>query len=231
MTTTYTSEPDDNMLVDYLAHVPAFGGLQVGHLSELAALAVRRCFEANVMLFAESDPSAGLWVIDEGNVKISRISPDGHEHILRLCGPGDSFNDISALDGETNAATATTLSECTIWVIPSDLLLGAVQNDPSLAQALLSVLTGRVRMLVQRIEELTLYAVPARLARFLIAQGNEPSLSGSGITRAAIAAHLATTPETVSRVLRTLEESGAVRVDRHRIMIVDEEILREIAML
>jgi len=231
MTTSYTSEPDSSLLTEYLARVPAFGGLGVRHLADLAALAIRREFSANVTLFLEHEPSAGLWVLDSGNVKISRISVDGREHILRLCGPGDSFNDISALDGGENAATATTLSECIAWIVPSDALIDAVQADTSLSNALIGVLTRRVRMLVQRIEELTLYSVPARLARFLIAQGDDPSLSGSGITRAAIAAHLATTPETVSRVLHSFEESGAIRVDRHRILIVNEEILRELAML
>ena len=55
--------------------------------------------------------------------------------------------------------------------------------------------------------------------------------SESGVTRAAIAAHLATSPETISRSLRALEEAGAIRFDRHRIIIVDSDLLQSIALL
>jgi CRP-like cAMP-binding protein len=76
-----------------------------------------------------------------------------------------------------------------------------------------------------------LYSVPARLARFLLSQSEAPALEGPGITRTAIASHLATTPETISRTLRMLEDAGAIRFDRHQILIVNEALLRDLAML
>ena len=88
-----------------------------------------------------------------------------------------------------------------------------------------------MRGLVHRIEDLTLYGVVVRLARFLLQQAEDPALSAPGVTRAAIAAYLATTPETISRALRTLEDSGAIRFDRHRIIIVREDLLRDLAAL
>jgi len=65
----------------------------------------------------------------------------------------------------------------------------------------------------------------------LLAQAENPSLSGPGVTRAAIAAHLATTPETISRALAKLQEAGAIRFDRHRIIITNGELLRSMAVL
>ena len=49
--------------------------------------------------------------------------------------------------------------------------------------------------------------------------------------RAAIAGHLNTTPETISRVLVKLQDAGAIRFDRHRILITDRDLLRSIAEL
>ena len=47
----------------------------------------------------------------------------------------------------------------------------------------------------------------------------------------AIAAHINTTPQTLSVALRELEQSGAIRFDRQNVHIVREETLRSIAML
>jgi CRP-like cAMP-binding protein len=76
-----------------------------------------------------------------------------------------------------------------------------------------------------------MYSVTVRLARFLLLQSEDPSLSGPGVTRTTIAAHLATTPQTISVALRELESTGAIEFDRHRIVILDETLLRDIALL
>lgn len=213
-----------------LGHHPYFQNLAPQSLARLAAVAVPRAAGAGEVLFLEGDPSAGLWVLEQGQVKVYKLSAEGREHILHLIGPGESFNDIPALDGGPNAASAAALSEIAAWVIGSEVLREAIRRDPALAQAAIDALTARVRMLVQQIEDLALYPVQARLARFLLSRLEDPAAEHPGVTRAAIAAHLATTPETVSRMLRALEQAGAIRFDRHRIVIVNVPLLRALAL-
>ncbi|MEL6406987.1 MAG: helix-turn-helix domain-containing protein [Chloroflexota bacterium] len=88
----------------------------------------------------------------------------------------------------------------------------------------------RVHSLVGQIEDLALYSVIVRLARFLIKQVDDPSLSGDGVTRKIIAAHLNTTPLTISVALRELATARAIEFDRHQVMIVDEIKLQAIAL-
>lgn len=215
----------------FLRRLPYFAGLADPHLAALARQAARRRFESGESVFFEGEPSAGLWIIEEGRVKVFRLSPEGREHIMHLLGPGDAFNDIAAIDGKPNPVSAAALSRAAMWALPHSALAHAIRAYPELAQAVIGLLTGRVRTLVQQIEDLALCSVTARLARFLLSQSENASLSGPGITRATMAAHLATTPETVSRALRTLEESGTIHFERHRIVIVKADLLREMAML
>jgi CRP/FNR family transcriptional regulator len=215
-------------LIDRLAELPYFGALNADRLAALAGYAICRRFESQETIFGWGEPSAGLWIIEAGRVKISRVSADGREHILRLAGPGDSFNEIPALDGGPNPANATALSQVVAWTLPSGVLLGELRADNELALTVIGVLVKRMRDLVQQIEDLALCSVTARLARFLLRQLD--GTAGPGVTRATIAAHLATTPETVSRALRTLEEIGAIRFDRQEILIVRVDLLRSVAM-
>ena len=65
--------------------------------------------------------------------------------------------------------------------------------------------------------------------RFLLKQLDDPILSSSNITRATIASHLATTPESISRSLRALENLGAIRADRQAVIVLKENVLRAVA--
>lgn len=214
-----------------LALHPFFEALPPDAIEALAACASSRAFTAGQTLLLEGDPSAGLWLIEKGSVKVYKVNPEGDELILLLLGPGQSFNEIPALDGGPNPANAAAISDSTCWLLPGQAVQDALRQYPDLALSIIGKLTARVRTLVNRLEDLTLYSVASRLARFLIQQSDDPALQATGVTRAAIAAHLATTPETISRILRSFEEAGAIRFDRHRIVIVDPAALRMIAML
>lgn len=215
----------------FLQKQPYFATLPAERLRPLAQQAVQRRLAAEEIIFLEGEASAGLWLIERGRVKAYKMTAEGREHVLHLLGPGDTFNDIPALDGAPNAASTMALTDVLAWVIPTKVLQAALQQDHELALAVLRGLTKRIRNLVVQLEDLALRSVTARLARFLLEQAENPSLSGPAITRALIATHLATSPETVSRALHTLEETGALSFDRHRIVIHKPELLKEIAML
>ncbi len=216
-------------LADHLGALPYFEGCAQATLDLLIQQVVKRHFAAGEAIFHEGDPALGLWLIEQGSVKIFKVSLDGVEHILHLLGEGNTFNDIAAFDGGANPAHAAALSETSVWLISLASLDAALKADPVLARRVIRLLALRMRGLVHRFEDLTLYGAVVRLARFLLQQADNPALSAPGVTRATIAAYLATTPETISRALRTLEDSGAIRFDRHRIVIVREDLLRDLA--
>lgn len=216
----------------YIGSISYFDGIVEDELTYVARHSVVRTFAAGETIFLEDEPATGLWVVESGHVKIYKLSPDGGEHILHLRGPGKTFNDIAALDGGQNPANAAALSEQTrVWLIPADVIVYVLSHNARVALNVIRLLAVRVRSLVGQIEDLALYSVIARLARFLLKQASDASLSGPGVTRTAIAAHINTTPQTISNVLHTLADAGAIRFDRQHVNIIDEEILRSIAML
>jgi CRP-like cAMP-binding protein len=217
--------------VDYLRSLVYFDQLDSPAVEQLAGQLVRRTYPAGALIFMEGELASGMWMIEAGRVKVYKLSPEGGEHVLHLLGEGDTFNDIAALDRGRNPANAAALGDLVVWFLPSDALEAAILADQNLALRVIRVLAARVRFLVGQIESLALYSVVVRLARFLIDQAENPSLSGPGVTRIAIAAHLATTPQTISNALRALEDAGAIQFDRHQIVIVDEGLLRSIALL
>jgi CRP/FNR family transcriptional regulator len=218
-------------LAGFLRSQPYFESLADEHLRWLAEQCQRYTYAANETIFLEGDAALGMWLIEAGRVKIFKINPEGEEHIMHLLSSANTFNDIPAFDGGNNPANAGTLTETTLWVLPSEALHHILTVDKTFALKVIKMLATRVRALVGQVEDLALYSVTIRLARFLLKQLDDPALSGPGITRANIAAHLATQPETISRALRSLEQAQAIRFDRHRIVVVDEKLLRTLAIM
>jgi CRP/FNR family transcriptional regulator len=211
--------------ISYFAHVAE------PKLNRLAEQAILRSFAPGQIIFLETNESAGLWILEKGRVKAYKLSPDGQEYILRFFGPGDTFNDLAALDYGPNSASTMAITDVKAWVIPAEIFIAALEHDHELCMGVLQGLVGRVRELVSRVEDLALRPVTARLARFLLEQVEDPTLAHPAVTRALIASHLATTPESISRSLRALESTGAIRFDRHRIIIENPDILLQQAQL
>lgn len=211
--------------------MPYFRGAREPVVNALAAHSVRRTFNAGEIILTEGEPCPGMWLIESGRVKIFKLNPDGGEHVLLILGENDTFNDIPTFDGGTNPANAAALSDMVLWLLPVDAVQMAIAQDIRIAQNIIRALSARVRVLVGQIENLALYSVLTRLARFLLKQLDEAALSGPGVTRTTIAAHLATTPQTISTALKALEEMGAIEFNRHEVLIVREDLLRSIAML
>ena len=88
----------DFFVQSMLQQLPYFAHAAGLTISELAQQAVHCTFVPNEMIFLEGEPSAGLWIVEDGRVKVYELSPDGQEYILRFFGPGDTFNDLAALD-------------------------------------------------------------------------------------------------------------------------------------
>ncbi len=125
--------------------VPYLSGLPPDTIQALAAAATTRTYQAGEVIFLEDDPVAGLFLIEHGVVKISRFSKEGREHILHLLQRGDTFNDVAALDGGTNPATAIAHTGSTLWRITRDDLHWVAERHPELAWALIESIARRAR--------------------------------------------------------------------------------------
>jgi CRP/FNR family transcriptional regulator len=202
---------------------PYFDNLSDSLLNEIAAHMQLRGFERGEMLFWEGDPCTGLHIIEEGSVKLYRISPQGRQYIVRVLQEGDTCNEVPAFDGGTNPVNVETLEKSKVWVINDETLRSLVKSHPDFALKVLSNFGKNLRGLVRMVSEMAFYQVTNRLARLiseLPADSARPQW-----TQEQLAAKLGTVREVVARSLKELERSGAIRIEDRRIHIADREAL------
>lgn len=214
----------------FIRSVPYFAGLDPAELVQVQARLVERHYEPDAVAFLEGDECAGLHLVVAGQARIFRVSLEGREQVLAVLGPGDSCNEVPAVDGGPNPASCITLEPTTFWVLSRAALDELRHEIPGLNEAIIASLAARCRELVQRVYNLSFLSVAARVARFLVAQTeSQRSLSRRRWTQEEIAAEVGTVREMVGRALRHLAEDGLIRLERHRIYVVDRDGLRSLS--
>jgi CRP/FNR family transcriptional regulator len=202
-----------------------FDDLSEEILKEIAAQTQLRGFERGEVLFWEDDPCAGLHIIEEGSVKLYRLSPQGRQYIIRILQEGDTCNEVPAFDGGSNPVNVETLERSRVWVIDADLLRSLVRAHPDFALKVLSNYGKNLRGLVRMVSEMAFYQVTNRLARLISELPTEEPRPH--LTQEQLAAQLGTVREVVARSLKELERSGAIRIEDRRIHIADDTVLRQ----
>jgi CRP/FNR family cyclic AMP-dependent transcriptional regulator len=215
-----------------LEKVPLFADLTPQELESLARRAVLRHYRPGEWLFAEGEPCEGLFVIESGEVRIFKSSPGGREQVLGIEGSGNSVAELPVFDGGAYPASAAALTEVTIRYIPKQDFRAFCLEHPQVALKVLKVVGGRLRRLVDVIEELSFTTVRQRFAALLLrlalrkgertARGVEFTLPA---TNQELASQLGTVRELVSRNLSSLQAAGVVRLEGRRVIVPEIKAL------
>lgn len=204
---------------------PYFSNLDEGVLGDLAQRTTLRRYQPDEIVCWQGEVCEGLFILQQGSVKLFKLSPKGRELIIRVLQAGATFNEVPVFDHGQNPINVAALEECQIWLVEAQIIRRCMEENPQMAQAVIQNLTENLRTLVGIVEELSFYQVTNRLAR-LIGRMTPEQLE-ERITQDQLAARLGTVREVAARSLRELERSGAIRVAQRRIQVVDTAILDE----
>jgi CRP/FNR family cyclic AMP-dependent transcriptional regulator len=216
--------------VDLLKDVPLFGGLDDDDLQRLAMLITEKHYPKDSVIVSVTDPGDALFIVGEGEVKVSLWSDSGREIILDTLGAGDFFGEMSLVDGEPRSANVTCTTDGLILRLGRGDFLKVIRSYPSIAVNVMTEVCVRLRRADESIGNLALLDVYGRVARFLIELSEEEGEEvAEGVlvrkmpTQQHIASRIGTSRETVSRALSEFQRRGFVE-QRGKGMLVREEL-------
>lgn len=226
------STPDDlGAAVEVLRQVPYFRDLETADLAAVVCSSLVCTYQVNEILFLEGEECRGLYIVRSGLVRIFKTAPDSREQVLRLIGPGESFNVVPVFDGKPNPASAQALEPTTILLLPKRDVQQLVRSNPAFAATVTAIFASRLRHLVMLVEDLSFRHVTARVAKIILQATHPVEGVGAGahrqrrLTQQQMAEMAGTAREVVGRALKVLEEAGAIRVERGHIDVLNAEIL------
>lgn len=225
--------PDATIAAD-LRFLPHFRGLPADLLQAIAAGSRRLIFETGQPVFSEGEPARAFYCVRRGTVKVYRISADGREQVLHHLGEGRTFAEAAVLTMPAFPAHAVAIvADTELIEIGAPRFLELFRNDPRLAAAMVSSLSMWLIGLTERVEELSVASATARLAHYLLRLPSRVEKGAIAIelpfAKKDLAAHLAITPETLSRLLRRWQDAGLLRTSGRLLEVLDERLLVAIA--
>ena len=158
---------------DRLAEVPLFKGLPGDALSRIVSLARTAEMAAGACFFNEGEAADAFFVLTGGRVKLTQLTPEGHQVVLRIIGPGDAFGGVGAFGEPVYPISAEAVEESVAlrWTSPSMRRL--LESEPAVALNALRFVSGRLHDLQRRYRQLMTERVERRIARALVRLARE----------------------------------------------------------
>jgi CRP-like cAMP-binding protein len=219
-----------------LASIDFFDQLSFQDLDEIASTATHREYGKNTYLFHQGDQARRFCVLVNGKVKLTQLTEEGQQIILRYVSPGEAFAVIAVLSKIPYPVTASTVNRVSLLSWEDQVMLELMKKYPQLAITSLSILANRIQEFQDRFRELATERVERRIARALLRLASQTGrkidqgiLIDFTLSRKDLAEMTGTTLYTVSRTLSQWEKDGLVSSQREQVTILTPHQLVVIA--
>lgn len=223
-------------LRDLVRGVPWLGDLDDGALESLMADSRIQSLKSREWLFRQEAPAHWLYIVISGAVRLVRAAGDGGLATIRCVERGGPLGELSMVSSEGRYLySAESLRRTQLLAIPAARCRAILDAQPACRAEFMSRLALE---LTERLEDLALLTqsdAMSRLVSYILRQlppgrAASPRVVRLTIPKCWLAAQLAMTPETLSRLLSRLREAGAINVERQRLVVLDEQKLRDIML-
>lgn len=210
-----------------VSKVPLFQGLTFDEQLDVASVAHPTSLDRSEQLYSAGGDVSQLMVVHTGRIKIYRTSPDGHEQLVRVLGPGDFIGESTFLTGSAPDHSAVALEESELCVFRHGDLGSLIDKHSSIGLRMLQGVSQRLAEAESRLSAAITSDVSSRLADYLLglplrSTDSQVSEIVLPLTKKDIASFLDTTPESLSRQLRALTEAGIIEQKNNSVIQIND---------
>ncbi|MBL0373578.1 Crp/Fnr family transcriptional regulator [Rhizobium sp. KVB221] len=205
-------------------------------LEALLAQATPRRAAAGEAMFEQGAEATHFFLLINGRLKVTQVTADGQQIIVRVVHPGDLFGFARALRRADYPGTALSVIESLALTWPTELWPQFLDRSPYLAVSALNTIGQRLDEAHTRIREMSTQEVERRVAHTVLRLSQQAGRTEDNgvridfpITRQDIAEMTGTTLHTVSRILSAWESNGLVEGGRQKLLVRDSVRLQALA--
>lgn len=185
------------------------------------------------VLFDQGQPAKEFFLLDQGQVKLARCSPDGNEKIIDIISPGGTFAEaIMFARVPAYPVTSTAIVPSRVFCFDAKTYADILHESTDACFAILAEMSRRLHYHIAEIDRLTLHSATFRVACYLLDQLPSTQIGVSEVKldtpKHVIAARLSITPETLSRSFAKLSREGLIKVQDNAVTLNDVEKLRQV---
>jgi CRP-like cAMP-binding protein len=146
---------------------------------QILAVGVRRSLRKAQVLLRQGEQASTFFLMERGYLKLTQITPEGAEVIVRFVGPGDPVGGVAALGETPYPVTATACDVVNLVAWPRKLLAELLERYPQLKTNILREMTAHMDDALTRLRELATLKVSQRLAHTLLRLSHPSKATGA----------------------------------------------------
>ena len=187
-------------------------------------------------VFEQGAAATHFFLLLHGRLKVTQVTADGQQIIVRVVHPGDLFGFARALQRSDYPGTAIAAVDSVALSWPTQMWPDFIDHHPRLAVSAMQTIGQRLEEAHTRIREMSTEEVERRVAHAVLRLAKQADRAEANgiridfpITRQDIAEMTGTTLHTVSRILSAWEGRGIVEGGRQKLLVRDLEALSVVA--
>lgn len=214
-------------VAERLARVGLFAEFSAKQLDDVAKRCQQRNYAGGQQIVGHLDETNDVYFILSGRVRVNMYSPAGKVVSFRDIDAGETFGELAAIDGLPRSANVVALQDAAIASMSAKAFWEVLMSHPEAASLTLRRLASLVRLMTERVFEISALAVRnrvqselLRLARHGLERDNTSVISPAP-THADIASRVSTHREAVTRELNDLARAGLVARQSGALVVLD----------
>lgn len=208
----------------------SFKALKKEELKQMADHKETKIIKKGEVIFSEGERLGGVFCVRNGISKLSKMSDNGRDQIVKLATKGEVLGHRSVISSEATNLSATALEDMEVCFIPKTHIEEPLQTNPVFTNAVLKHMAQELKFADDVIVNMAQKNVRQRLAEVLMYLEDNFGVDDEGylylqLTRADIADVVGTATELLIRTLTKFKKEGLVSTSGKRIKIEDKKAL------
>ncbi|MDC7994328.1 Crp/Fnr family transcriptional regulator [Altibacter sp. HG106] len=208
----------------------SFKALKKEELKRMSDSKETRSIKKGESIFEEGERLNGVFCVRNGISKLSKMSDNGRDQIVKIASKGEVLGQRSVIASETTNLSATALENMEVCFIPKTHIEESLQNNPLFTNAVLKMMAQELKFADDVIVNMAHKSVRQRLAEVLLYLDSHFGEDEDGylylqLSRADIADVVGTATELLIRTLTKFKKEGLVSTSGKRIKLEDKKSL------
>ena len=186
------------------------------------------------VIFEEGENVNGIYCIKDGVCKLTKLSPNGKDHIIKLVTKGELLGQRSMISEEPVNLSAVALEDMEVCFIPKSEVMGFFDKNNQFSMSVMKTICGDLKDADDQMVNLAQKTVKERLAETLLYLHdtfgkNEDNTLKIQLSRDELASMIGTATESCIRLLSDFKKVGLIELTGKKILLKDISKLKKLA--
>lgn len=221
-----------NQTIALLRETALAAAIGEASLARLLAGSLVQTLPPGAVLFEEGAMPDAAHVVLSGRVGLVASGGTGQDTVIEIFRAGTFLLVPAVVLDLPYLASGIVMAESRIMAMRAEVFRAELDADPRFARAVVDMLAGHCRLLIEQIKDLKLRGATERLADWLLRAREEAGSDTVTLTetKRVLARRLGMSPESFSRAIAALGERGAIAVNGRTVRVLDGPALARAAL-